>query len=102
MNINCSTEYCSTASTETNNTSEESSDTQLFGAGKSEGEALSGGHPAHLPLKKRISPRPPMLFATRRRGTLLMNAIVAVARVNLVHQEAVAKPKVVHFSCLYR
>ena len=39
------------ASTETNDTSEESSDTQLFGAGKSEGVALSGGLHAHLPQK---------------------------------------------------
>ena len=39
------------ASTETNNTSTESSDTQLFGAGKSEGVALSGGLHAHLPQK---------------------------------------------------
>ena len=37
------------ASTETNNTSKERSDTQLFGAGKFEGVALSGGLHAHLP-----------------------------------------------------
>jgi hypothetical protein len=39
------------ASTETNNISTESSDTQLFGAGKSEGVALSRGLNAHLPPK---------------------------------------------------
>ena len=39
------------ASTETNNTSTERSDTQLFGAGKCEGVALSGGLHAHLPQK---------------------------------------------------
>ena len=39
------------ASTETNDTSEGSSDTQLFGAGKSGGVALSGGLHAHLPQK---------------------------------------------------
>ena len=39
------------ASTETNNTSKERSDTQLFGAGKFEGVALSGGLHAHLPQK---------------------------------------------------
>ena len=39
------------ASTETMNTSEGSSDTQLFGAGKSGGVALSGGLHAHLPQK---------------------------------------------------
>ena len=37
------------ASTETNDTSEESSDTQLFETRKSEGVALSGGHHAYLP-----------------------------------------------------
>jgi hypothetical protein len=41
------------ASTETNNTSTESSDTQLFGAGKFKGVALSGGFHAHL-LQKDI------------------------------------------------
>ena len=39
------------ASTETNDTSKESSDTQLCGAGKSGGVALSGGLHAHLPQK---------------------------------------------------
>ena len=39
------------ASTETNDTSEESSDTQLFWAGKSGGVALSVGLHAHLPQK---------------------------------------------------
>ena len=39
------------ASTETNDTSEESSDTQLFAARKFEGMALSGGLHAHLPQK---------------------------------------------------
>ena len=39
------------ASTETNDTSEEGSDTQLLGAGKFGGVALSGGLPAHLPQK---------------------------------------------------
>jgi hypothetical protein len=39
------------ASTETKNTPEGSSDTQLFGAGKSGGVALSGGLHAHLPQK---------------------------------------------------
>ena len=39
------------ASTETNDISEESSDTQLFGAGKSEGVALSGGLHSYLPQK---------------------------------------------------
>jgi hypothetical protein len=39
------------ASTETNDTSKGSSDTQLFGAGKSGGVALSGGLHAHLPQK---------------------------------------------------
>ena len=39
------------ASPETNNTSKERSDTQLFGAGKFEGGALSGGLHAHLPQK---------------------------------------------------
>ena len=39
------------ASTETNDTSTESSVTQLFGAWKSEGVALSGGLHAHLPQK---------------------------------------------------
>ena len=39
------------ASTETNDTSTESSDTQLFGAGKSKGVALSGELHAHLPQK---------------------------------------------------
>ena len=41
------------ASTETNNTSVGSSDTQLFGAGKFGGMALSGGLHAHL-LQKDI------------------------------------------------
>jgi hypothetical protein len=41
------------ASTETNNTSTERSDTQLFGAGKSKGVALSEGLHAHL-LQKDI------------------------------------------------
>ena len=35
----------------TNDTSKERSDTQLFGAGKFEGVALSGGLHAHLPQK---------------------------------------------------
>ena len=35
--------------TETNDTPEKSSDTQLFGAGKPEGVALLGGHHTHLP-----------------------------------------------------
>jgi hypothetical protein len=39
------------ASTETNDTSKERSDNQLFGAGKSEGLALSGGHHTYLPQK---------------------------------------------------
>ena len=39
------------ASTEINDTSQESSDTQLFGAGKSRGVALSGELHAHLPQK---------------------------------------------------
>jgi hypothetical protein len=39
------------ASTETNDISAESSDTQLFAAGKSKGVALSGGLHAHLPHK---------------------------------------------------
>ena len=39
------------ANTETNDTSTESSDTQLFGAGKFEGVALSRGLHAHLPQK---------------------------------------------------
>jgi hypothetical protein len=39
------------ASTETNDTSEESSDTQLFGTGKFGGVALSGRLHAHLPQK---------------------------------------------------
>ena len=39
------------ASTETNDTSTESSDTQLFGAGKFKGLALSGGIHSHLPQK---------------------------------------------------
>ena len=39
------------ASPETNNTSKERSDTKLFGAGKLEGKALSGGLHAHLPQK---------------------------------------------------
>jgi hypothetical protein len=39
------------ASTETNDTSKESSDTQLFAARKFEGVALSGGLHAHLPQK---------------------------------------------------
>ena len=39
------------ASPETNNTSKERSDTKLFGAGKFEGKALSGGLHAHLPQK---------------------------------------------------
>ena len=38
-------------STETNYTSKERSDTQLFGAGKFEGVVLSGGLYAHLPQK---------------------------------------------------
>ena len=38
-------------STGTNNTSTESSDTQLFGAGKFKGLALSGGIHSHLPQK---------------------------------------------------
>ena len=41
----------SIASTETNDTSKESSDTQLFGAGKFGGVALSGRLHAHLPQK---------------------------------------------------
>jgi hypothetical protein len=41
------------ASTETNDTSTESSDTKLFADGKSEGRALSGGLHAHL-LQKDI------------------------------------------------
>ena len=40
------------ASTETNDTSTESSDTQLFAAGKSEGVALSGGLPRPLAAKR--------------------------------------------------
>jgi hypothetical protein len=46
------------ASTETNDTSTESSDTKHFGAGKPEGLALSGGLHAHLPqktLKKKVN-----------------------------------------------
>ena len=39
------------ASTETNDTSTERSDTELFGAGKSEGVALSRGLHPHLPQK---------------------------------------------------
>ena len=39
------------ASTETNDTSKESSDTQLFAGGKFEGVALSRGLHAHLPQK---------------------------------------------------
>ena len=39
------------ASTETNNTSTESSDTQLLAAGKFEGVALSGGLHDHLSQK---------------------------------------------------
>ena len=39
------------ASTETNDTLTERSDTELFGAGKSKGVALSGGHHAPLPQK---------------------------------------------------
>ena len=39
------------ASTETNNTSEESSDIQFFAAGKFQGVALSKGHHAPLPQK---------------------------------------------------
>ena len=39
------------ASTDTNDTSTERSDTQLFVAGKCEGVALSGGLHAHLPPK---------------------------------------------------
>ena len=38
-------------STETNHTSTESSDTQLYGAGYFEGVALSGGLHEHLPQK---------------------------------------------------
>ena len=38
-------------STGTNNTSTKSSDTQLFGAGKFKGLALSGGLHSHLPQK---------------------------------------------------
>ena len=41
----------SVASTETNDTSTKRSDIQLFGAGKFEGVALSGGLHAHLPSK---------------------------------------------------
>ena len=37
------------ASAEPNNISTESSDTQLFGAGKSKGMALTGGLHTHLP-----------------------------------------------------
>ena len=40
------------ASTETNDASTESSDTHLFGAGKSEGMALSGGAPRPLAAKR--------------------------------------------------
>ena len=39
------------ASTETNDTSKERSDTQLFGSGKFKGVALSGGLHAYLPQK---------------------------------------------------
>ena len=39
------------ASTETNDTSTERSDSHLFGAGMSEGVALSGGLHGHLPQK---------------------------------------------------
>ena len=39
------------ASTETNGTSKERSDTKLLGAGKSEGAALSGGLQAYLAQK---------------------------------------------------
>ena len=39
-------------STETNDPSTESSDTQLFGAGRSKGVALSGGLHAHLSQKE--------------------------------------------------
>ena len=39
------------ANKETNDTSTESSDTQLFGAWKFEGMALTGGLHAHLPQK---------------------------------------------------
>ena len=46
-------QYCekTIASTETNDTSAESSDIQLFAAGKFEGLALSGGHLAPFPQK---------------------------------------------------
>ena len=40
------------ASTETKDTSTKRSATQLFGAGKSEGMALSGGLYTHLPQKE--------------------------------------------------
>ena len=39
------------ASTETNNTPEQSSDIQFFAAGKFKGVALSGGHHTPLPQK---------------------------------------------------
>ena len=48
------------ASTETNDTSTERSDTELFGSGKSEGVALSGGlhvhaHLLHKDIEKKVN-----------------------------------------------
>jgi hypothetical protein len=58
------------ASTETNNTSTESSDTQLFGAGKSKGVALLRGLHAHLPQKdieKRVNLTKPSQDAKKKK-----------------------------------